>query len=178
MAKMHSFAVTTPITCLAAQRAALPPTAALRKLSEGLRTSRGEVRLKKDLSHLFRSRFRPPSARLDVRAFNEILEVDEAAGTVDVEGMTSYEKLAEATFAYGLVPPGVVPQLKSITIGGACAGLGIEASSFRYGLTHETVEEIEVVLADGDIVVCTPTNAYSDLFFRACQTLSARSAML
>jgi FAD/FMN-containing dehydrogenase len=99
-----------------------------------------------------------------VRAFNEILEVDEAAGTVDVEGMTSYEKLAEATFAYGLLP-GVVPQLKSITIGGACAGLGIESSSFRYGLTHETVEEIEVVLADGDIVVCTPTNAYSDLFF-------------
>ena len=99
-----------------------------------------------------------------MRAFNEILEVDEAAGTVDVEGMTSYEKLAEATFAYGLLP-GVVPQLKSITIGGACAGLGIEASSFRYGLTHETVEEIEVVLADGDIVVCTPTNAYSDLFF-------------
>jgi FAD/FMN-containing dehydrogenase len=133
-------------------------------LSEGLRTSSGEVRLEKDLSHLFRSRFRPPSAKLNVRAFNEILEVDEAAGTVDVEGMTSYEKLAEATFAYGLLP-GVVPQLKSITIGGACAGLGIEASSFRYGLTHETVEEIEVVLADGDIVVCTPTNAYSDLFF-------------
>jgi FAD binding domain len=135
-----------------------------RTLSEGLRTSSGEVRLEKDLSHLFRSRFRPPSAKLNVRAFNEILEVDEAAGTVDVEGMTSYAKLAEATFAHSLLP-GVVPQLKSITIGGACAGLGIEASSFRYGLAHETVEEIEVVLADGDIVVCTPTNAYSDLFF-------------
>ena len=133
-------------------------------LSEVLRTSSGEVRLKKDLSHLFRSRFRPPSAKLEVRSFNEVFEVDEAAGTVDVEGMTSYAKLAEATFVYGLLP-GVVPQLKSITIGGACAGLGIEASSFRYGLAHETVEEIEVVLADGDIVVCTPTNAYSDLFF-------------
>jgi len=135
-----------------------------RALSEVIRTSSGEVRLTKDLSHLFRSRFRPPSAKLDVRAFNEVLEVDEAAGSVDAEGMTSYAKLAEATFAYGLLP-GVVPQLKSITIGGACAGLGVEASSFRYGLTHETVEEIEVVLADGDIVVCTPTNAYRDLFF-------------
>ena len=135
-----------------------------RTLSEVLRTSSGEVRLKKDLSHLFRSRFQPPSAKLDMRTFNRVLEIDEAAGTVDVEGMTSYAKLAEAAFAHGLLP-GVVPQLKSITIGGACAGLGIEASSFRYGLTHETVEEIEVVLADGDIVVCTPTNAYSDLFF-------------
>ena len=125
-----------------------------RTLSEALRTSSGEVRLKKDLSHLFRSRFRPPSAKLDTRAFNEVLEVDEAAGTVDVEGMTSYGTLAEAAFAYGMLP-GVVPQLKSITIGGACAGLGIEASSFRYGLAHETVEEIEIVLADGDIVICT-----------------------
>ena len=78
--------------------------------------------------------------------------------------MTSYGKLVDVTFAHGLLP-GVVPQLKSITIGGACAGLGIEASSFRYGLAHETVDEIEVLLADGDIVVCTPTNAYSDLFF-------------
>ena len=87
-----------------------------------------------------------------------------SAGTVDVEGMTSYGKLVDATFVHGLLPS-VVPQLKSITIGGACAGLGIEASSFRYGLAHETVDEIEVLLADGDIVVCTPTNAYCDLFF-------------
>ena len=94
----------------------------------------------------------------------EILDVDELAGTVDVEGMASYGKLVDATFVHGLLPS-VVPQLKSITIGGACAGLGIEASSFRYGLAHETVDEIEVLLADGDIVVCTPTNAYSDLFF-------------
>jgi FAD/FMN-containing dehydrogenase len=135
-----------------------------RTLSGDLRTSSGEVRLKKDLSHLFRSRFRPPSAKLDIRAFNKVLDVDKVAGTVDVEGTTPYAKLAEATFASGLLP-GVVPQLKSITIAGACAGLGIEASSFRYGLAHETVAEIEVVLADGEIVVCTPTNAYSDLFF-------------
>ena len=72
--------------------------------------------------------------------------------------------LADATFAQGVLPA-VVPQLKSITIGGACAGLGIEATSFRYGLAHETVQELEVLLADGDIVVATPTNNHSDLFF-------------
>jgi hypothetical protein len=135
-----------------------------RTLRNRLRTSTGEARLQKDISHLFRSRYRPPSARLDVRTFNEVLEVDTSAGMVDVEGMTSYAKLADATFARGLLPA-VVPQLKSITIGGAYAGLGIESSSFRYGLAHETVEEVEVLLADGDIVVCTPTNAYSDLYF-------------
>jgi FAD/FMN-containing dehydrogenase len=133
-------------------------------LSEGLRTSADEVRLRKDISNLFRSRDRPPSTKLDMRGLNEVLEVDASAEMVDVEGMTTYAKLADTTFARGLLPA-VVPQLKSITIGGACAGLGIESSSFRYGLAHETVDEIEVLLADGDIVVCTPTNAHSDLFF-------------
>jgi FAD/FMN-containing dehydrogenase len=135
-----------------------------RALSERLRVSADEVRLQKDISHLFRSRDQPRSTKLDMRGLNEVLEVDASAETVDVEGMTSYAKLVDATFARGLLPA-VVPQLKSITIGGACAGLGIESSSFRYGLAHETVEEIEVLLADGDIVVCTPTNAHSDLFF-------------
>ena len=88
--------------------------------------------------------------------------MDTSTRTIDVEGMTPYTRLADAAFAHGVLTA-VVPQLKSITIGGACAGLGIEASSFRYGPVHETVEEIEVLLADGDIVVCTPTNAHSDL---------------
>lgn len=132
-------------------------------LSAHLRASAGEVRLKKNISHIFHDRYRPPSTRLDVHAFNDILEVDTASETVDVEGMTPYVKLADATFAHGVLPA-VIPQLKWITIGGACSGLGIEASSFRYGLAHETVQEIEVLLADGEIVVCTPTNAYSDLF--------------
>jgi FAD/FMN-containing dehydrogenase len=135
-----------------------------RLLSERLRASAGEVRLQKNISHIFRSRNRPPSARLDVRAFDEVLAVDASTGTVDVEGMTPYMKLADATFAHRVLPA-VVPQLKSITIGGACAGLGIESSSFRYGLSHETVEELEVLLADGDVILCTPTNNHSDLYF-------------
>ena len=135
-----------------------------RALGERLRASAGEVRLQKNISHIFRDRQRPPAAKLDVRKFDEVLAVDAAAGTVDVEGMTPYAKLADATFAHGVLPA-VVPQLKSITIGGACAGLWIESSSFRYGLAHETVEEMEVLLPDGDVVVCTPTNNHSDLFF-------------
>lgn len=133
-----------------------------RALSERLRASAGEVRLQKNVSHIFRDRYRPPSTRLDVRAFNEVLDVDTSA--INAEAMIPYVTLAAATFAKGVLPA-VIPQLKSITIGGACSGLGIEASSFRYGLAHETVQEIEVLLADGDIVLCTPTNEHSDLFF-------------
>jgi FAD/FMN-containing dehydrogenase len=124
----------------------------------------GTVRLGKDTSNLFRDRTPQQARRIDVRAFNQVLDVDSAAGIVDVEGMTSYGALAAAMMAKGMLP-GAVPQLKAITIGGAVSGLGIEASSFKFGLVHDTVEELEVLLPDGDVVVCTPTNEYSDLFF-------------
>jgi FAD/FMN-containing dehydrogenase len=59
--------------------------------------------------------------------------------------------------------PAVVPQLKTITVGGAVAGLGIESSSFRYGLVPETVQEMEVLLSDGRTVVCSK-DEHDDLF--------------
>jgi len=59
----------------------------------------------------------------------------------------------------------VVPQLKTITLGGAVAGVGIESSSHRYGLVHDTMLELDVLLGDGRVVTCTATNEHSDLFF-------------
>jgi len=130
-----------------------------------LRAAPGDsLRLGKDTSNLFRDRVPRPARRIDVRSFNRVLDIDTAAGIADVEGMTSYGALAAACFAKGVLP-GAVPQLKAITIGGAISGLGIEASSFKFGLVHDTVEELEVLLPDGDVVVCTPANAHSDLFF-------------
>ena len=82
------------------------------------------------------------------------LRVDEAAGIVEAEGMTTYADLVDATLAHGLMPA-VVPQLKSITLGGAVAGVGIEATSFRQGLVHDTVVAMDVLTGDGRIVACT-----------------------
>ena len=124
----------------------------------------GPVRLAKSTSNLFRDRGSIPRQMLDVSTFRHVLDVDAARGTVEVEGMTTYEELVEATLAHGLMPA-VVPQLKSITIGGAVSGVGIEASSFRYGLVHETVSEMDVLLASGEIVTCTAKNEHRDLFF-------------
>jgi FAD/FMN-containing dehydrogenase len=99
-----------------------------------------------------------------VRAFRDVLAVDAAAGWVEAEGMVSYEDLVDACLARGVMPA-VVPQLKTITLGGAVAGVGIEASSHRHGLVHDTVTELEVLLGDGSIVTCTPDNEHADLFF-------------
>ena len=93
-----------------------------------------------------------------------MLSVDAQAGWVDTEGMITYEDLTRACLAHGVMPA-VVPQLKTITLGGAVAGVGIESSSHRYGLVHDTMLELEVLLGDGRVVICTPTNEHADLFF-------------
>jgi FAD/FMN-containing dehydrogenase len=136
------------------------------RLSQGFRAAGATstpFRLAKDTSNLFRDRAEGPRRRLDVREFRHVLEVSAADRRVDVEGMTPYDALVDATLAHGLMPS-VVPQLKSITIGGAIAGVGIESSSFRYGLVHEGIDELEVLLGDGSAVIARPDNAHSDLF--------------
>lgn len=122
------------------------------------------VRLAKRTSNLFR--FREPSAApgLDVSGFHRVLGVDPERRIADVQGMTTYEDLVDATLPYGLMPL-VVPQLKTITLGGAVTGLGIESSSFRAGLPHESVIELEIMTGDGRIVTATRDNEHADLFY-------------
>jgi FAD/FMN-containing dehydrogenase len=131
-------------------------------LAARLREAGGPVALHKETSNLFRDRAGTAPRRLDVRAFNEVLGV--GADSVDAEGMVTYEALVDACLARGVMPA-VVPQLKTITLGGAVAGVGIESSSHRYGLVHDTVLEIDVLLGDGRMVTCTRDNEHAELFF-------------
>ncbi|MDH3637480.1 MAG: FAD-binding oxidoreductase [Gammaproteobacteria bacterium] len=123
----------------------------------------GGVRLGKPTSNLFRDRDQATGAQLNVRNFNNVLGVEPVPGWVEVEGMTPYETAVDATLNYGVMPT-VVPQLKSITVGGAVSGVGIESSSVKFGLVHETVQEMEVLTGAGEVVLCTPHNDHRDLF--------------
>jgi FAD/FMN-containing dehydrogenase len=91
-----------------------------------------------------------------------VISVDPDARTADVAGMCTYEDLVAATLHYGLAPL-VVPQLKTITLGGAVTGLGIESSSFRNGLPHESVLEMDILTGTGEIVTAS-RDQHADLF--------------
>ena len=132
------------------------------------------MRLRKQTSNLFRDRRRASAQGLDVSGFAGCCPSTRTRRTADVRGMTTYEHLVDATLAHGLMPL-VVPQLKTITLGGAVTGLGIESSSFRNGLPHESVLEMEVLTGDGRVVVARPDNEHADLF-RGFPTRTARSA--
>lgn len=96
------------------------------------------IRLAKPTSNLFRARVKHDARGLDASGLTGVIGIDPEARTADVAGMCTYEDLIAATLHYGLSPL-VVPQLRTITLGGAVTGLGIESASFRNGLPHESV---------------------------------------
>jgi FAD/FMN-containing dehydrogenase len=149
--------MTSPIAGYAQRRERL-----IRDLAAA-RANGSNVSLAKTTSNLFRHRQQTNTKRIDVGSFHHVLNVDADRCIADVEGMTTYEELADETLKFGLLPT-VVPQLKTITIGGAISGLGIESASFKYGLVHETVEEMEILLGDGSTIICSASQN-PDLFY-------------
>ena len=120
------------------------------------------VRLGKPSSNLFRFGRRDRTDGLPVSGLDSVITLDRDARTIEVGGLITYEKLVAATLPEKLMPA-VVPQLKTITLGGAVAGLGIESTSFRNGLPHESVVEMDVLTGSGDVVTVSP----DDPLFRA-----------
>lgn len=120
------------------------------------------VRLAKPTSNLFRARAKRDAPGLDVSGLTDVISVDPNTGTADVGGMCTYEDLVAATLPYGLSPL-VVPQLKTITLGGAVTGLGIESAAFRNGLPHESVLEMDILTGTGELLTVSPQQ-HPDLY--------------
>jgi FAD/FMN-containing dehydrogenase len=137
-----------------------------RALAMQLQRNPGRLHLNKStVSNLFR--YRPAATKrrtgVSLAEFNRVIEVDAERRTLDVEGLTTFETIVDATLGRGLLPL-VSPELKHITIGGATVGIGIESSCFRHGFVHDGLLEAEVLLPDGRMVLARPDNEYADLF--------------
>lgn len=101
--------------------------------------------------------------KIDVGDLDEILEIDPDTRTCTAEPGVTFDALVRATMEHGLLPI-IVPELSTITIGGAVAGCSLESMSWRYGGFHDTCLEYELVTATGDVLVCTPENEHSLIF--------------
>lgn len=121
------------------------------------------VRLAKRTSNLFRPRSATDAPGLDVSGLDDVIAIDTQARTADVQGMCTYERLVDETLAHGFIPT-VVPQLRTITLGGAVTGLGIESTSLRLGLPHEAVLEMDVLTGSGELITATPDNEHAEFF--------------
>ncbi|KAF2733870.1 24-dehydrocholesterol reductase-like protein precursor [Polyplosphaeria fusca] len=116
------------------------------------------------ISHGSTNSTRPSLKRrvVDISELRNVLKVDTATRTALVEPNVPMDRLVEATLPHGLVPP-VVMEFPGITVGGGYAGTAGESSSFKYGFFDRTINSVEMVLADGEVIVASEKQN-SDLF--------------
>jgi len=122
------------------------------------------VRLAKRTSNLFRPREATQTPGLDVSGLGGVIAIDPEAKTADVQGVCTYEDLVAETLRFGMIPY-VIPQLRTITLGGAVTGMGIESTSFRNGMPHESVLEMDIFTGAGEVVTCSRSGEHADLFW-------------
>ena len=120
---------------------------------------------KKAVSHQVPKRNDPRrfDAKIDLTALDEIISIDVEAKTCTAEPGVTFVDLVRATLRHGLVPT-VVPELQTITIGGAVSGCSLESMSFKYGGFHDSCLEYEALTADGKVMRCTPDNEHALVF--------------
>lgn len=102
---------------------------------------------------------------IDVRSLNRVLHVDTDKRVVLVEPNVPMDKLVAATLPHDLIPP-VVTGLPSLTAGSAFTDASEASSSFRHGFFDRTVNRIEIVLANGQVMSAS-TIENADLFYGA-----------
>jgi FAD/FMN-containing dehydrogenase len=118
----------------------------------------------KTTSYLFRSRHQQTTKLNYLSHFNTVLAINTEEKIAHVGGMTTFYDLAKESLKIGLLPA-VTPELRGITVGGAVAGMAIESSSFKYGLLHNSITEMEILTGKGEILTCQPDNKHSHLFY-------------
>jgi FAD/FMN-containing dehydrogenase len=101
--------------------------------------------------------------KIDISDLTQIIDIDPVHRVCVAESGVAFVDLVHASLAHGLVPM-VVPELETITIGGAVSGGSLESSSFRVGGFHDTCLEYEVITATGDVVTARPDNEHALLF--------------
>ena len=102
---------------------------------------------------------------VDTSPLSHVLKINTEDRTAMVEPNVPMDTLVEETMKYGLIPP-VVMEFPGITVGGGYAGTSGESSSFKHGFFDRTMNSVQMVLANGNVVECSDKEN-ADLFHGA-----------
>lgn len=120
---------------------------------------KGPASLKKSsVSHLVPNPRDPRhrDRKIDVSSLTHVLRIEPDTRTCVAEPGVTFADLVKQTIPLGLVPR-MVPELETITLGGAVAGCAVESMAYKHGGFHDGCTEYEVVTGRGDIVRCSRT---------------------
>jgi FAD/FMN-containing dehydrogenase len=90
---------------------------------------------------------------IDISDLDRLLSIDPESMTCEAEPGLPFYDLVRETLKLGLAPA-CVPELKTITVGGAVAGCSVESMSFKNGGFHDSCLEYEVVTSRGEALTC------------------------
>lgn len=93
--------------------------------------------------------------KIQVPPLTRILEIDTQKCTCTAQSGVTFTDLVQETLKHGLVPH-TVPELKTITIGGAVSGCSVESMSYKHGGFHDSCLEYEIITANGEVLTCSP----------------------
>jgi Delta24-sterol reductase len=99
---------------------------------------------------------------LNVQNLTRVIRVNLHENSVTAQARCTYDNLVKETMKYHVIPV-VVPEFKSITVGGAIVGGALESTSYMYGQVSDTVLSMQVLLANGTRTTVTP-HTHPDLF--------------
>lgn len=108
---------------------------------------------------------------VDISPLSRVLKVNPNARTALVEPSVPMDRLVKSTLKYNLIPP-VVIKFPGITARGGFAGTWGESSSFKYGFFNETINSVEIIFGNGEIITASEKE-HSDLFHRASGTVGS-----
>ena len=125
-------------------------------------------------NHIFGLKRIKQTSKIDLSLFTNIISMNK--DTITVEGGVKIDEVLRY-----LIPKGwilnVIPDMSHLTLGGIISGVGGGSSSFKYGYFHESVTQFDIIIGNGDILTCSPTQ-HSDLFYGAPNVLGTLGYIL
>ncbi|XP_022169098.1 delta(24)-sterol reductase-like isoform X1 [Myzus persicae] len=91
-----------------------------------------------------------------------IVSINAKNQTVRVEPGITMGRLIPILIESGWTVP-VALDMEDLTIGGLVMGIGLESSSHKFGLFHETCTRYELITANGDLIICSKS-VNADIF--------------
>ena len=101
--------------------------------------------------------------KLDLSTLDAVIDVDLTGRRCTAEPGVTFVDIVAATLPHGLVPY-VVPELETITLGGAVSGCSLESMSFEVGGFHDNCRSYELLTGQGELVRCGPQDEDPLLF--------------
>jgi delta24-sterol reductase len=104
----------------------------------------------------------PKTPQLHIAHPNHILGIDTESRIATIEPNVPLDLLVSESLQKGLMPS-VVMEFPGITIGGGFSGASGESTGWREGLFDCSIEEIEMILGNGEVARATQDGMNSDL---------------